>query len=157
MTLENKVFKEPENTDVKSAERIPDAQLESFLLCLCSSRWNGGDVSAKVVDQDLRGQAPLAVLDDPVECSWSWSVEGTFSRTESVFFELSSSVVIFDNQRVVEKCVCLRNHFLDPWQTENLLFLVLLSFPTSKGKKKTNVMPDSNFQGMASPTPELLQ
>ena len=155
MTIESKGLKEPENTDVKSAERIPDAQLESFLLCLRSSRWNGGDVSAKVVDQDLRGQTPLAVLDDPVECSWSWSVEDAFPWTESVFFELSSSVVIFDNQRVVEKCVCLCNHFLDPWQTENLLFLVLLSFPTLKGK--TNVMPDSICQEMASPTLELLQ
>ena len=153
MTIENKVFKEPENTDVKSAERIPDAQLESFLLCLCSFRWNGGDVSAKVVDQELGGQAPPAVLDDPVECPWSWGVEGAFSRTECVFFKLSS--VVIGDTLVVEKCVCLRNHFLDPWQTEDLLFLVLLSFPTSK--RKTNVMPDSIFQGIASPTPELLQ
>ena len=55
MTIESKVLKEPENTDVKTAERIPDAQLESFLFCLCSSRWNGGDVSAKVVDQEFGG------------------------------------------------------------------------------------------------------
>ena len=133
MKIENKVLKEPENTDVKSAERIPDAQLEGFLLCLCSFRWNGGDVSAKVVDQDLGGQAPLAVLDDPVECSWSWSVERAFSRTECVFFKLSS--VVIGDTLVVEKCVCLRNNFLDPWQTEDLLFLVLLSFPTLEGKK----------------------
>ena len=153
MTIENKVFKEPENTDVKSAERIPDAQLESFLLCLCSSRWNGGDVSAKVVDQQLGGQAPPAVLDDPVECSWSWRVEGAFSGTERVFFKLSS--VVIGDTLVVKECVCLCNHFLYPWQTEDLLFLVLLSFPTSK--RKTNVMPDSIFQGIASPTPEWLQ
>ena len=148
MTIESKVLKEPENTDVKSAERIPDAQLESFFLCLCSSCWNGGDVSAKVVDQDLRGQTPPAVLDDPVECPWSWGVEGAFSRTECVFFKLSS--VVIGDTLVVEKCVCLRNHFLDPWQTEDLLFLVLLSFPTLKGK--TNVMPDSICQEMACPT-----
>ena len=153
MTIENKVFKEPENTDVKSAERIPDAQLESFLLCLCSFRWNGGDVSAKVVDQQFGGQAPRAVLDDPVECSWSWRVEGAFSGTERVFFKLSS--VVIGDTLVFKECICLCNHFLDPWQTEDLLFLVLLSFPTLEGK--TNVMPDSICQEMASPTLELLQ
>ena len=133
MTIENKVFKEPENTDVKSAERIPDAQLESFLLCLCSSRWDGGDVSAKVVDQQFGGQAPPAVLDDPVECSWSWRVEGAFSGTERVFFKFSS--VVIGDTLVVKEYICLCNHFLDPWQTEDLLFLVLLSFPTLEGKK----------------------
>ena len=106
-----------------------------------------------MVDQDLRGQTPPAVLDHPLECSWSWGVEGAFSRTKRVFFKLSS--VVIGNTLVVEKCVCLRNHFLDSWQTEDLLFLVLLSFPTLDGK--TNVKPDSICQGIASPTHELLQ